>query len=379
MSTSQPSKPLIAHVIYELAIGGMENGLVNILNHRASRKYRHAIICIKGHTAFIERLQRKDVAVYSLGKREGQDPAIFLKLYRLFRFLKPSLVHSRNIAALDSLVPSYLAGVRHRIHGEHGRDSLDPNGDYWKYTWLKRIHRPLVDIYIPMSKDLQSYLVNTIKVPEARVRQIYNGVDAALFSPRFEPDSAASHSQYLIFGTVGRLDPVKDQALLVKALQMLHEEYPHMRGKIFLHIVGAGPEYAALKLLIENAGLQNQCWMAGGRDDVPTLMREFDVFVLPSRAEGISNTLLEAMATALPVIATRVGGNVELVDDGHNGMLVPSENPKALALAMKDYFDNPDKIRLHGGNGLKLVREKYTLDGMVENYMAVYDELIQQP
>jgi hypothetical protein len=136
--------PLIAHVIRRLGTGGFENGLVNLLNHLPRDRYRHAIICLTDATSFGERIRCDDLDLYQMHKQEGKDFAIYPRLWKLFRQIKPAIEHSRNLAALDVQVPAWLAGVAVRIHGEHGRDIYDLHGDNQKYLMLRRLMRPLI-------------------------------------------------------------------------------------------------------------------------------------------------------------------------------------------------------------------------------------------
>lgn len=126
--------PLIAHVIFELGVGGLENGLINLINRMPADAYRHAIVCVKGASGFERRLQRADVTIVELGKKPGVGLTAHKRAWQAFRRLRPLIVHTRNLAALEMLVPAWCAGVPVRIHSEHGRDGKDVNGDYWRYN-----------------------------------------------------------------------------------------------------------------------------------------------------------------------------------------------------------------------------------------------------
>ena len=129
--------------------------------------------------------------------------------------------------------------------------------------------------------------------------------------------------------------------------------------------------------MLERASLGAIAWLPGERDDISQILRGMDLFVLPSLAEGVSNTILEAMATGLPVIATDVGGNPDLVSDEDTGLLVPKENPIEMAKAMARYLENPRLIKQHGANGLKRIQGGFSLSAMVNRYMTVYDYVIK--
>lgn len=376
-----PTPPLIVHIIYRLDIGGLENGLVNLINRMPPERYRHAIICLTDHSSFRERIQRDDVACYALHKRAGKDLWMFWRLFKLLRQLKPAIVHTRNLATLDCVLPAALAGVRCRVHGEHGRDVEDMDGRSLKLQRFRRFFKPFVSRYIPLSRDLEGYLREKIGVLPEKITQIYNGVDSEKFRPPLDgrdplPVADFAGPDSFVVGTVGRMQTVKDQLTLVRAFLQVLKTVPDARKFLRLVLVGDGPlRAAAEKLLVEEDALQ-LAWLAGARHDISELLRGLDVFVLPSLAEGISNTILEAMATGLPVVATRVGGNPELVEDGMSGTLVPASNPMAMAAAIADYFLDAGKRQRHGKAAREMVERKYSMDAMVAAYMGVYDRVL---
>lgn len=373
--------PLIAHVIHRLGIGGLENGLVNLLNHLPEADFRHAVICLTDATTFKQRIKRDDVTIHALHKREGKDPAIYSRLWRLFRRLRPRLVHSRNLAALDAQLPALLAGVAIRVHGEHGRDIYDLTGDNRKYLLLRRALRPAITRYVPMSKDLASWLRERVGVPDERITQIYNGVDV----DRYRPDPTARERwplpswrrrDLVLVGSVGRMEAVKDPLTLARAFVELYASVgPSARKQLrFVHL-GDGPLRVRAEELFERHGLSRICWLPGARDDVPDLLPALDVFVLPSLGEGISNTILEAMACALPVIATDVGGNSELVT-GQTGTLVPSDDARAMAGALAGYLADPGRLAAQGRAGRRRIETSFALPVMIHRYHSLYSGLL---
>ncbi len=371
---------LIAHVIHHLMIGGLENGLVNLINHIPSEKYRHAIICIEDYSDFHQRIQRSDVQIFAMHRSKGNNLSLLWKLFRLFRKIKPTIVHSRNTSALDSLLPAVLAGVPYRIHGEHGWDVDDLTGRNTKKQWLRRFYKPMIQQYIALSKHTEKYLYERIHVPTNRLVQIYNGVDTERFFPaQVRRTLPAKHefadSGQLVIGTVGRLQPVKDQKTLVNAFVCLLQQRPDLRDRIRLVLVGDGACLLDLKNAIEQANVTELVWLAGAREDIPDLLRCFDIFVLPSLAEGISNTILEAMATGLPIVATDVGGNSELIDADKTGKLVHTKHSAMMAEAITVYIDDPELRHAHGIAARQRVMERFTLDKMVSDYVGQYDQM----
>ncbi|TVO73591.1 TIGR03088 family PEP-CTERM/XrtA system glycosyltransferase [Sedimenticola selenatireducens] len=375
------SPPLIAHVIHHLWIGGLENGLINLINRIPADRYRHVIVCMEDYSDFKDRLQRDDVQVIAINKKPGRDIGAKWRLFKVFRELKPDILHSRNLSGLDALLPAYLAGVKHRIHGEHGRDIDDLDGSNKKLQLLRRLHRPLVERYIPLSQDLERYLKEQIGVDSSRITQIYNGVDTDKFKPA--PDAKPSlpakegfsNEDSVIIGTVGRFQPVKDQMNLAEGFIQLLNNCPDLKQTARLVIVGDGPLRDTVMERLTTAGYADLVWAPGARDDVSNLMQSLDIFVLPSLAEGISNTLLEAMSCGLPVIATAVGGNPELVEDGKTGTLVPAGNSHALAKTLEMYVRGKSLRKSQGQAARLRAEEHFSIAAMVERYVAVYDKL----
>ncbi len=374
--------PLVVHVIYALGTGGLENGLVNIINRCPPGRYRHAIICLTQADAFAGRIKVPEVEIIELHKRPGHDPALYWRLWRTLRRLRPALVHSRNLAALETqLLGLLMPGVK-RVHGEHGRDVHDLDGSNPKYRWMRRLLQPLIHRFIAVSRDLETWLVQQVGIPSRKVTHIYNGVDHARFisgaggAAALLPEAFLPPSGALVLGTVGRLAAVKDQALIIRALSVMLDAQPALRERLRCIMVGDGPMRGALEVAIAEAGLGDVVWLTGDRDDVPALIGCMDLFLLPSLGEGISNTILEAMASGLPVIATDVGGNPELVAQGITGMLFPVGDANALADAILRLDAQPELRARMGKAARARARADFDWDKAVDAYVQVYDDLL---
>jgi len=177
-------------------------------------------------------------------------------------------------------------------------------------------------------------------------------------------------------GTIGRMQDVKDQLTLARAFIHLMRTMPNASERLRLVMVGDGPLLEAARALLASAGVARYTWLPGRRNDVPRMMRALDLFVLPSLAEGISNTILEAMASGVPVVATAVGGNAELVEAGTTGTLVPPADPVGMAAAIRAYVESPELCRRHGEEGRRAVDRKFGMDAMVSAYMGLYDAML---
>lgn len=380
---SAASPPLVLHVIHHLLMGGMENGLVNLINHMPAGRYRHAIACVEDYSDFRLRIASPDVEVIALHRSRIGSRGLRRALYTLCKRLQPAIVHSRNQSGLDALLPARLAGVPRRVHGEHGWDVDNLDGRQWKSALLRRVHSPLVDRYITVSRDLQDFLVRRIGIRQSRITQIYNGVDTGRFSTVRSTDAlpgsmpeAFRGPELIRIGTVGRLQPVKDQASLLRAFAQATASDDALRQRARLLLIGGGPLMGDLQALATELRIADRTWFSGPLDDVPAALSALDLFVLPSLNEGISNTLLEAMASGVPVLATRVGGNVELVEDDRTGRLVAAGDVAALAEQMAAYATDEALRRRHGEAARRRAVEHFSLRSMVNGYMATYDELL---
>jgi sugar transferase (PEP-CTERM/EpsH1 system associated) len=373
-------RPLVVHVVHRFDVGGLENGVANLINRLPAADFRHAVVALTEVTAFRRRVVHDDVSFHALGKGEGHGAKLYPRLYSLFRALGPAIVHTRNLAALEAAVPAAAARVPVRIHGEHGWDVGDLAGASRKFRLVRRLYRPFVHRYVAVSQAIESYLVEAVGVPRRRVARICNGVDLARFAPAQGgargplPGSPFGDPGLWVVGTVGRLQPVKDQVTLARAFVRALELEPCARARMRLAIFGDGPLRAEVAAVLDASGASAFAWLAGERTDVPACLRALDCFVLPSRAEGISNTILEAMATGLPVIATDVGGNAELVEHGATGALVPPADPEALARALVAAFRAPAVAVAQGLAGRARAERLFGLDGMVRRYAELYRE-----
>ena len=376
-------RPLIVHVLHRFDTGGLENGVVNLINHLPPARFRHAVVALTEITEFQRRVQVEDVRFIALNKPPGQGLWMYPRLRTLLRGLQPSIVHTRNLGALEMSVPATWAGVPVRIHGEHGWDIDDPEGKSRKFRLLRRLYRPFVHQYIALSRHLERYLVDHIRVAPERVTQLYNGVDTHRFRPAEGGRAIVAASPFTspdlwLIGAVGRLSPIKNQPLLARAFVRALELSPEARLHLRLVIAGSGPLRSAVEQVLHEGGVDELAWLASDRTDVPDFMRGLDAFVLPSLAEGISNTILEAMASALPIVATDVGGNAELLEDGVTGRLVPSLDVDTMARVLLDDFRNPAAARERGRRARVEVERRFSLDRMVSAYGDLYDRLLAQ-
>jgi sugar transferase (PEP-CTERM/EpsH1 system associated) len=376
---------LIVHVVHGFAVGGLENGVVNLVNRLPADRWRHAILALTDVSEeFCKRIERKDVDFIALQKKPGHLAKLYPRLYGLFRAQRPAIVHTRNIAALEAQAPAWLAGVPARVHGEHGWGVSDLGGISNRYRLVRRLYRPFVQRFVALSQPIESYLEHGVGVPRARIARICNGVDTARFCPAGGarepiPGCPFDDPRLWLVGTVGRMQAVKDQVNLAQAFVRALEIEPQARARMRLVMIGEGALRERVVETLERAGARDLAWLPGERADVPRIMRGLDCFALPSLAEGISNTILEAMASGLPIAATAVGGNSELIESGLTGKLVPSANAEALAQAILGYFREPALARRHGKAARNRAERQFSLERMVADYERLYLGLVNQP
>jgi glycosyltransferase involved in cell wall biosynthesis len=340
------ARPLVVHLVHSLSIGGMEVLLVDCINRMPAESYRHAVVCLTAYSTFADNISRPDVELYALGKPPGLGLATHLKFWRLMRRLRPTVLHTYNLSALEYAFTATMAGVPVRIHAEHGRDASDPQGLNPKHNFLRRRLVPFVDRFVPVSDDLERWLGEVVRIPRVKTLFIKNGVD--------------------------------NHACLVEAFARLRALLPDLAPRLKLSIVGDGPLLPAVRRQVAELGLQDAVWLPGARSDIKALLHSFSLFALPSLAEGTPVSLLEAMASGLPVVASHVGGIPEVVTNGEHGLLVPVGDADALAQALARYAREPELGLQHGRAGRARVEDRFSMRAMLASYGALYDGLCRQ-
>jgi len=345
----------IVHLLHSFSTGGMEKGIASLVQHTHG-EFEHIIICLTTSGAS-EKMLPGGTQVISLNKPPGNSLSFIFRLARLLKQLGPDVVHTRNWGGLDGIISARLAGIRAIVHGEHGWGMDDPMGQNTKRRVIRRVLSGFVREFTCVSKQMESWLLNDIGVSKP-ITQIYNGIDTRIYSPGGKKAVSSK-----IVGVIGRLDPIKDHPTLFKAFEHVVGNIPNAR----LMVIGDGPEREKLEKI---AG--SKVYFTGNRLDVPDLLKQIDLFVLPSLNEGISNTILEAMASGIPVIATRVGGNPELVSDKVSGALFEPGNWEELAGLLEKYLNDETLCRLIGKKGRESVSKRFAMEKMVSQYKAVW-------
>lgn len=366
---AQGKKTHIVHILYSFGTGGMEKGIATVVNNSLSR-FDHTILCLV-KSGKSKALLSKKVKIIEMHKKEGNSLFFIFRLARKLRELNPDIVHTRNWGGFDGVIAAKLAGVRYIFHGEHGWSMDDPYGLNRKRVIIRRIMDRFIHGYTAVSRQIQEWLLRDIRVSRPVV-QICNGVDCKRYSPgdgSIRRQNLVPGRDCFVFGIVARLDPIKNHHTLIRVFNRINKAWP----QTCLLVAGNGPEMERLKTI----ACDNVKFL-GNRPDVPDLLRCMDVFVLPSLNEGISNTILEAMESGLPVAASDRGGNPELVVPSVNGVLFDPENEEELENSIVRYIADKDLIRTHGDNGRSMALTRYSIDAMVTGYTSAWSTIRQR-
>ncbi|MCU0962625.1 MAG: glycosyltransferase [Pirellulaceae bacterium] len=356
----------VVHVVNSFETGGMEKGVATLIRHSVD-VVDHVLVCLT-HTGETGRLLPSGTRVIEMNKPPGNSVSFLVKLARLLRGLRPCVVHTRNWPGMDGVIAARVAGIRELVHGEHGLGSDDPTGLDARRLRVRRALKSWPMEYTCVSRTLEQWLVDAVRVSRP-VTRITNGVDTDLYRPGSGAAARAElgvDSGAFVVGVIGRLDPIKDHDTLLAAHRRLRAALP---GAVVL-VVGDGPERPRLM-----ASAPQGVRFLGNRSDIPALLRALDVFVLPSINEGISNTILEAMASGVPVVASRVGGSPELVEDGVTGRLFPVGDIDALTVLLQAYAASPELAARHGTLGRRRAEQDFSIDTMVMAYRRVWDRV----
>jgi len=360
-------KIAVFHLLYSFdEIGGLENGLINLINNLGNDIFTHIICSLTKIGKIQDRIKVTNLRYYSLNKKEGNDIRVPVKIYSLLKKEKPDIVHLRNWPTMvEGYMASRLAGIKKIIYSEHGR--------HFEAVWKKQkiktgiIKHILssVDECLTVSKNVAVEMEDLYKL-KRNIQVIHNGVDTSRFfpNPNLEFKKKYAIKNGPIIGTIGRLVPGKKIDELIK-------QYDRFNKNITFIIVGDGPEKEKLTNLSKKHG-EGRIFLVGHQDEIPLWLNTFDLFVLPSESEGLSNVLMEAISCALPTAAFDIGGNREIIYDCKGGILVEKNNMLGLVKTINNIFCNKeiyDKMRAFNRN---LALKEFSLKKMVKEYTKLY-------
>jgi len=364
----------IMHLIHQLRTGGAENGIINLVNSIDGNRFESAVCAFVGGGAQTKRVDARKTKLIELNKtKNGNDFLLPFRLKKQLDLWQPHILHTHAWGTLcEGFLAAKMARVPVIVHGEHGTiQQQKRNIPVQRFVW------GLCTQVLSVSNSHRGKIAATVGFSPDKIKVIPNGVDTGRFCPSPDRDKnkilLGFTPQDRLVGTVGRLVPVKDQQMLIQAFATFVGRYPDAK----LILVGDGPLRNELTHLTASLEITEHVHFLGRRSDVPAVLQAMDLFVLPSISEGMSNTILEAMSCGLPVVATNVGGNPEIIVNNVTGRLVQSGDVDELASVLTFLFDHPDRLREMGNSSRKHIEDNYSIRTMINNYERLYQELYQ--
>lgn len=366
----------VFHIVDTLETGGLERGVVNVIQGLDPGRFRHTVCAIRNLGPLADLLPRERTAVSCLYQKPGRFSVVAGELARRIRQAKPDVVHARNWGTVEGIWAARLAGTRGVVYSEHGTESSDGRVEPRLKRWLRRLAYESAHGVFSVSFQLRDACAARTGFPAERIGVIHNGVDTARYAPNAAKRAEMRRELGLTgdevcLGVVGRLEPVKDHATLLRAAAQLQ---PALRWRIV--VAGEGSLEASLRRQIaETPALTGRVQFLGDTPRVAELLQAFDIYILPSISEGISNSLLEAMSCGVPTLATATGGNPEVVVHGDSGRLFPMGGAGELARYLHEWIADPSQREGWGDRARQRVLGHFSLDAMVARYGRLYARL----
>lgn len=371
----------ILHLLNKFTFGGTERVIVNLVR-KSPDHIRNIIGSFYDFSEeFVREIPEKHEFIYCLHKRDGNDIRIPFRIASLSKKFDVNIIHSLGWATYaEGLIAAYLLGKRRRfIHSYRGKTRADLMGIPRRRIYTEKLFSNFCEAIVVPSEESKREYAELVGIDASKIRVIYNGVDVDRFKgndslrwPRRREMGIGDGE--IVVGSVGRFDPVKNMTGLVIAFSKLKEQ-ERIKSKLLL--VGDGPELPGIVALVKDLELKPRVVFTGMSADIPKWLSAMDVYVQPSHFEGVPNSVLEAMAAGLPVIATRVGGVPEIVADRETGFLVPSNNQESLTRAIESLVKDLEKGRQMGTCGRRRVTSLFSIEKMAKEYEALYETVLR--
>ena len=364
----------IVHILPFLDFGGVQTHRLTIAKYIDRDRDDIRMCCLSGYGAIAKEIEEIGIPVRSFEVNPRiPNPRAIYRIYKYLRREKPDIVHTAVIEAnFHGVLASYLAQVAVIIAEEVGV----PADRGKRGRFMNRLIVHLSDRIVTKANAVRDYLIEQENIPSTKISVIYNPVDKSLFERYLgdeEPPNFIDRDDAIVIGTVGRLSSEKGHIYLLKAFQLVLKEMENLE----LIVVGDGTLKEYLVRFSQDGEFYDKVIFTGLRRDVPKLLNAMDIFVLPSLTEGLPNALLEAMCSGLPVVASKVGGVPEVVDDGINGFLVEPKDTEALADAILRVISmDEDTRREMGRKGREKVIAKFSPEMYIEKLTSLYESLL---
>lgn len=370
----------ILHLLHKFTFGGTERVIVNLVNHATEKSRNYICSFCDADSDFLKELTCTNPVVYSLNKTEGNNISIPFKISSFCKQHRVDIIHSLGWGTyVEGLLAAKFLGKRRKfIFSFRGKTMEDTLGIPKRRILAQRLLSNFCDAILAPSEESRKEYSRDIRIKPDKIQVIYNGIDLNRFrlnrSELIKEIRGAFDfgSDDIVIGSIARFDPVKNMGGLVKAFSKIEKT---TLGPVKLLLVGDGPELPGIQKMAFGLGLRDRVVFTGMRRDIPDCLGMMDIYVQPSRFEGIPNSVLEAMASGLPVIATNVGGLHEIVEDGKTGFLVDLDNEAGLIRAIEFLIRHADRRRQMGTDGRKGVISQFSISKMVSDYEDLYERL----
>lgn len=364
-------KKNILYLTYSLNVGGLEKMVLDLAVRVNKGPYSVAVCAFEQEGALTAEFERNNVPALNLSKKPGLDLALVKNLLAIVKERGIDIVHTHDAT------PWLYGGILKMIHPQiklvHTEHSNVP-GNSSKLKILEYLLAKISNVVIADSQAVADFLVKKAKISSKSIKIIYNGIDVDRFAASkisIDPGAQPKDREPAKIGITARLAAVKDHTTLLQAFRRVLNE----TKEVELWIIGDGELAGELKKVSKDLNINEQVKFLGNRDDVPEILKTINIFTLSSKSEGLSLAILEAMAAALPVVATEVGGNPEIVISGTTGLLVPPANPEKLAQSILHLLNDKNLALSMGQQGRARVLDKFNINTMVQEYQQIYEGL----
>ncbi len=370
----------VLYLLHQFSFGGTERVVVNLLNNSTEDIRNYVCSFLPYDNDFLKNLKNHSGLVVTLNKQTGNDFSIPFKIASFCKKNKIDIVHALGWGTYaEGLIASKFLGKKKKfIYSYRGKTIEDTIHIPKRRVIAQRVFSYFCDAVITNSKVSRKEYSTDIGINSENISVIYNGVDTNLFNPirsikvNKKKEGLGIKETELVIGYVARFDPVKGVHNLLKAFSKLPHE---LQQKCKLLLVGDGPERKNIEILSQKLGIEKELVFTGMKKNVSDYLKIMDIYIQPSLFENISNSVLEAMATGLPVVATNVGGINEVLTHGKNGLVVTLGNDREMANAIKILIQNPDYRNMIGSAARKRVLESFSIGKMTADYEMKYKQI----
>jgi glycosyltransferase involved in cell wall biosynthesis len=366
------NKIRILHLITELEPAGAENLLLSIARKLDKKRFHLVVGYVYGHGTLAPEIKRAGVKVIDLSRKGRIDPWLIIKLLLLIKKEKIKIIHTHLVhASIAGRIAAKLAGVKSIITTRHYTYDQKEKS---LVNWIERKTAVFNDSFIAISNAVKEYMVTREKYKPEKITVIYNGIDLSLFDSENKKIIPKNNYDFLV-GSVGRLHPSKGYDTLLKSMPPVIKEFPSVK----LIIIGDGIQRKYLEGLCFDLGISEQVIFLGRKTpaEVIRFLKNIDLFVLASNWEGFGLALIEAMALRKPVVATKVEGICEIVEDGQTGFLVPPAQPQTLSFRIIQLLKDKPLAKRMGTKAREKVEQEFSLKVMVDKLDKFYQELLR--